>query len=98
MVPCQPPEACRGGVNFTAAGDFRVSCANNYRGVRCADCALGSYRLKGACASCPNTAWLLFLLFFLAIVGFVGAGVYLSKKRINLTGLSIGVVRESVFC
>ncbi len=42
---------------------------------------------------CPNTAWLLFLSFCFAIVAFVAVGVWLSKKRINLAGMSIGVVR-----
>ncbi len=51
-------------------------------------------RLKGRCATCPNTAWLLFLSFALAIVACVAAAVYLSKKRINMAGLSVGVVRS----
>jgi hypothetical protein len=44
------------------------------------------------CIRCPNTAWLLFLSFSFAIVAFVAMGVWLSKKKINLAGLSIGVV------
>ncbi len=51
------------------------------------------YRLRSRCTTCPSTAWLLFLAFSLAIVAGVGAAVYLSKKRINMAGLSIGVVR-----
>jgi hypothetical protein len=35
---------------------------------------------------------LLFLAFSAAIVAFVAMGVWLSKKKINLAGLSIGVV------
>ena len=48
--------------------------------------------MKGRCASCPNTAWLLFLLFSAAILVAVVGAVYLSKKRINMAGLSVGVV------
>ena len=59
-------------------------------------CSVGSYRLKGACKTCPNTAWLLFLGFALVIVGAVALAVYLSKKKINFAGLSIGVVSSRV--
>ncbi len=54
-------------------------------------CRLGSYRLKSECKSCPNTAWLLFLMFALVIVTAVAIAVFLSKKKINFAGLSIGV-------
>jgi hypothetical protein len=82
--------------NGTAAAQGRApGCANNYMGVRCGSCSLHAYRLKGRCASCPNTAWLLFLLFALAIVGAVVGAVYLSKRRINMAGLSVGVVRAA---
>jgi hypothetical protein len=36
FTPCQPREACLGGVNST--------CHRNYGGDRCADCAVGTYR------------------------------------------------------
>ncbi len=61
-------------------------------------CRVGSYRLRGKCAKCPNTAWLLFFSFSLAIVACVAAAVYLSKKRINMAGLSIGVVSYREHC
>ena len=60
--------------------------------TRCGDCNIGSYRLRGKCRTCPNTAWLLLLSFFLAITAFVAVGVWMSKKNINLAGLAIGVV------
>jgi hypothetical protein len=41
---------------------------------------------------CPNTAWLLFLLFALGLVFLVAVSVYLSRKRLNLAVLGIGVV------
>jgi hypothetical protein len=75
-----------------------VACARNYRGARCGDCNIGSYRLMGKCRTCPNTAWLLLLSFFLAITAFVAVGVWLSKKNINLAGLSVGVVRFAHLC
>ncbi len=40
---------------------------------------------------CPNTAWLLFLLFASGLVALVAFSVYLSKKRLNLAVLGIGV-------
>jgi hypothetical protein len=56
-------------------------------------CRPGSYRLRSKCRTCPNTAWLLFLSFVIAIVTAVAAAIYLNNKRINLAGLSVGVVR-----
>ena len=51
--------------------------------------------LRGKCVGCPNTAWLLFLLFATALVALVALSVYLSKKRLNLAVLGIGVVSET---
>ena len=67
-----------------------IESTRNHVGVplACADC-----RLNGQCHACPNTAWLLFLLFAIALVALVALSVYLSKKRLNLAGLGIGVVR-----
>ncbi len=99
FVPCTPVEACVGGANSTVlAAPGKEGCGVRYTGLRCAQCRVGAYRLKAACAPCPNTAWLLFLGFSLAIVAAVGAAVYLSKKRINMAGLSIGVVSVCVCC
>ncbi len=97
FVQCIPRTACAGNISYADLG-FRSSsrsagCAALYTGDRCAECAVGAYRLKGKCASCPNTAWLLFLGFALVVVAAVIAAVYLSGKRINMAGLSIGVVR-----
>ena len=92
FVPCTPAAACVGGVTAAEAAvgnSTALGCSRNYAGQRCAQCGVGAYRLKGRCASCPNTAWLLFLLF--SAVAVVGA-VYLSKKRINMAGLSVGVL------
>jgi hypothetical protein len=98
FVPCIPGSACVGGVSAAQVGNSTSGassgCARNYRGVRCSTCGSGAYRLKGRCVPCPNTAWLLFLSFSLAILGAVAGAVYLSKKRINMAGLSVGVVRS----
>ena len=53
---------------------------------------MGAYRLQSECRGCPNTAWLLFLLFSVAIVILVSLAVYVSKMKINLAGLGIGIV------
>ena len=53
---------------------------------------LWACRLRGKCHMCPNTAWLLFLLFALGLVFLVAVSVYLSRKRLNLAVLGIGVV------
>ena len=54
---------------------------------------LWRFRVKERCKACPNTAWLLFLMFSIGLIGLVAFSVYLSKKRINLAVLGIGIVR-----
>jgi hypothetical protein len=99
FVQCVPRVACVGGVSasdlVTRSDGTRAGCSRLYSGDRCAECAVGAYRLKGKCASCPNTAWLLFFAFALAITAAVAGAVYLAGKRINMAGLSIGVVRSA---
>jgi hypothetical protein len=51
FVPCQPPSACRGGVNNT--------CSRHYVGFRCADCDVGAYRCGGWCTLVLD-CWALF--------------------------------------
>jgi hypothetical protein len=97
FVECVPRAACTGGVSAVDLVILgRTGCSRLYEGNRCAECAVGAYRLRGKCASCPNTAWLLFFGFALAILAAVAAAVYLAGKRINMAGLSIGVVRCAV--
>jgi hypothetical protein len=101
FVQCIPRAACAGGLSGAAlvsrTGQDTAGCSRLYRGDRCAECDAGAYQRKGKCAKCPDTAWLLFLGFALAIVAAVGAAVYLSGKRINMAGLSIGVVSARAF-
>ena len=99
FIPCQPVTACLGDVNASevatgaaADGSGVVSCADGYHGQRCADCRPQWYRLRLECRPCPNTAWLLFLLFAVALVAAAAAAMYLSKTKINFAGLGIGVV------
>ena len=54
--------------------------------------SLVHFRLRARCKACPNTAWLLFLMFALGLMFLVGLSVYLSRKRLNLAVLGIGVV------
>ena len=43
------------------------------------------------CYKCPNTAWLLFLAFFVVMFFMCGLAYWLNQKRVNLAGLSIGI-------
>jgi hypothetical protein len=97
FVGCTPRRACAGGIggsDLTArTKQDNAGCSSLYQGDRCATCAAGAYRRQAKCAKCPDTAWLLFLGYSLGVVSAVAAAVYLAGKRINMAGLSIGVVR-----
>lgn len=80
---CYPAEAC--------VGNSQNPCADGYAGIRCSGCALKHYRLQQQCKACPNTAWLLIPLVVIGVLVVMGVMVWLSKRRINLAGLSIGV-------
>ncbi len=84
FVGCAPPEGCVGGLNNT--------CSRTYTGERCSLCAKGAYRFGGSCKSCPDTAWLMFLFASVAILTLVALSVYLSKRKLNLAVLGIGMV------
>ena len=86
------------GSTSDVTGGGGLGCSRHYTGSRCGACAPGAYRLRGECKGCPNTAWLLFVSYPLGILGAVLVAMYLSKKRINMSGLSLGVVRASAVC
>ena len=87
FLVCKPANACPGGPsNACGAGDEGGGC------TRCAD---RYYRLKGVCEACPDTAWLMIVGVCTALLICGVAGFYLNKKKINLAGLSIGVVSGS---
>lgn len=86
FAQCIPSAAC--------VGSLQTPCSPAYAGVRCGKCAVQHYRLQGQCAKCPNTAWLLILGAILVVALLFSVSIYLSRKRINLAGLSIGVVRS----
>ncbi len=69
-------------------GDGQCTC------VRLLDPCACKCRFRGGCRRCPDTAWLLFLLFTIGLLALVSLSVYLSKKRLNLAVLGIGVVRD----
>ncbi len=80
---CYPASAC--------VGDSAAPCAPGYAGVRCGSCADRHYRLQQLCKACPNTGWLLILGVFVIVLCLIGLSVFLTKKRINVAGMSIGV-------
>ena len=68
-------------------------CSQYYTGPRCATCAVGAYRVRSECRACPNNAWLLIMVCSVGLLILVAASVYLTKKKVSLAALSIGVVR-----
>jgi hypothetical protein len=49
------------------------------------------YRLGDACKPCPSLAWLYILTFVIILALLMYAAYWLSKKRINLSALGVGV-------
>jgi hypothetical protein len=49
------------------------------------------YRLGDACKPCPSLAWLYILTFVTILALLMYAAYWLSKKRINLSALGVGV-------
>jgi hypothetical protein len=97
-APCVPAEACSGGVSavdidVTSSISMSQPCARFYKGMNCALCAKGAFRSREHCVACPRTEWQLYLTCGLGFVVMVVGAVYVRKKRINLAGLSVGVVR-----
>jgi hypothetical protein len=86
FVRCVPPSACRGNGQL---GD--AQCAVGYYKDRCASCVNRYYRLGDACKPCPSLAWLYILTFVVVLALLMFAAYWLSKKRINLSALGVGV-------
>ena len=60
--------------------------------TRCTLCSMGEYfRINGKCEECPASVELLFVMFACLALGALIGGYYLSKKKINLAFVSIGV-------
>jgi len=81
FVACEPKSACTGENQCSAA----------YTGERCSQCAPGYFKLSGQCTECPECAVCTALLFLgagaiAAIVSYI-----LTRKRINLAILAIGI-------
>ena len=81
FMPCEPSFACLGD----------NTCAREYAGVRCSQCADGFFRIGGLCQSCPDHAWLLALGLALAVVGVCVGGYIINSKGIRLAAFTIGV-------
>jgi hypothetical protein len=80
-VPCEPADACLGS----------NTCQQQYSGVRCSDCADRYYKLAGECIQCPDCPACIAIVFLLFGIGCGVAGYILTRKKINLAVLSIGV-------
>lgn len=83
FLACSPTPACPGGP--------ASPCATGYFGEACSECSAHHYRLRSECVPCPDTAWLYLAAFVVGVCMLLGFGVFLNKRRINLSGLSIGV-------
>jgi hypothetical protein len=54
-------------------------------------CTKEHYRLNGACAPCPSYAVVAIVLFFVALLLLVVVSMELNRRKVNLSGLGIGV-------
>lgn len=83
FLRCQPEAACPGGVTSP--------CAEGYEGEVCRECSFRWYRVQEQCVPCPDHAWLLILGFVSAVIACGAVAYWLNKKRVNLSGLTVGV-------
>jgi hypothetical protein len=101
FAACVPPEACAGGVSAQdlAGGAVAISsaCSKHYVGDQCSQCDRDARRVKDRCVACPRTEWLLYTSLVLGCVGAGAAAVYVRRKRISLSGLSLGLVRGTAY-
>eukprot|EP01138_Halocafeteria_seosinensis_P015079 gb/GECG01015392.1/.p1 GENE.gb/GECG01015392.1/~~gb/GECG01015392.1/.p1 ORF type:complete len:1316 (+),score=129.54 gb/GECG01015392.1/:1-3948(+) len=81
FLPCEPNRACTGN----------NTCAKEYTGFRCSDCADGYFRIGGLCQSCPDHAWLLAVMLGLGVIGVSVGGYIVNSKGIRLAAFTIGV-------
>jgi hypothetical protein len=81
FVPCEPKESCLGD----------NTCQVQYSGERCSICAKGYYKLSGECTLCPDCPACILILFLLFGISCGTIGYVLTRKKINLAVLSIGV-------
>lgn len=83
FMRCQPEIACPGGPDSP--------CAEGYEGEVCRECSFRWYRVQEQCVPCPDHAWLLILGFITAVIAVGAVAYWLNKRRVNLSGLTVGV-------
>ena len=82
MLPCEPSDACV-GANV---------CSMGYTGERCSSCVSGEYyRRGGECVQCPNNTLILISAFIVGSVLACALGYALTKYKINLAFMTIGI-------
>jgi len=81
VLPCEPVAACPGA----------NQCEQGYQGYRCSECATGYFKLSGECNTCPECSKCIVVMYIVALSALCVIGWYLSRKRINLGILSVGV-------
>eukprot|EP01138_Halocafeteria_seosinensis_P004698 gb/GECG01004804.1/.p1 GENE.gb/GECG01004804.1/~~gb/GECG01004804.1/.p1 ORF type:complete len:2888 (+),score=298.40 gb/GECG01004804.1/:1-8664(+) len=81
FLPCEPNRACTGN----------NTCAKQYAGFRCSDCADGYFRIAGLCQSCPDHAWLLAVMLGFGVIGVAIGGYIINAKGIRLAAFTIGI-------
>ena len=95
VVPASGSKVCEAGSGEIPAQIMTchsvMTCEEGYTGTECAKCARRYYRLVGLCEPCPNWAGMYIVIAIVMLVAFCGAGYFLAKREVNLSGLGIGV-------
>ncbi|KAI9138996.1 hypothetical protein BKA69DRAFT_1088497, partial [Paraphysoderma sedebokerense] len=85
-LPCAPDIACPGAQNGT--------CAEGYKGIRCAQCEFGYYKLNNRCLKCNENAQQSTILILLTV--FVGAIALLILSRAQMSGAGFGIINLTI--
>ena len=81
FIACEPTDSCL-GANI---------CAEEYTGDRCASCASGFYRVNDSCVKCPNSPWVVVIVFCIGALAALFVAYFLNSKNLNLALISVGM-------
>ena len=82
---------------WPVAGHLYSQCSAQYTGEECDSCVENYYRPNPTnlrCIPCPDQAWVLMVLFLVAIILIATLGVYIKKRGVSLNLLGVTIAAD----